>query len=428
MAVALMLAAFVLAILGTRNSLGWGLSAVLAIGYFNGVLRANFLSVWTTFMFDAAVLGMYLVFLARPEAAGIWKTPASRWLFLLCLWPSMLCLIPRNDMLVQLVALRATIWYLPVLLIATRLTSRDLQVITRVLAVLNLAAFAVGCYLYVVGVPALYPENAVTQIMYRSNDVAGGHHRIPATFLSAHQYGGTSGMTLVFLLGRLLQPGVSVLERTLLAAGSAAAVGGVLLCAARQPALAAGLMFLIAWILSGFSLRFGSVLVVLVGSAVFVALSDERLQRLQTLENSDEFGDRLEGSANAGFIDLMVDYPIGAGLGCAVGTSIPFFLADSAPEQIGLESEYSRLLVDQGMVGLGLWIGFILWMYNRPPKVASSPWRIGILMMYTGTGIAWMTALVGGGVLSSVPSSVLLLLQMGVLAAVRDSRGKGTAA
>ena len=103
----------------------------------------------------------------------------------LIVWPSLLCLVPINHFLIQCVALRATVWFLPVLLIATRLTTADLAVFARGMAVLNLVALAGGIYVYLYGVEALYPNNAITQIIYRSNDVAGyKYHRIPSTFLS----------------------------------------------------------------------------------------------------------------------------------------------------------------------------------------------------------------------------------------------------
>ena len=57
-----MLVAFAGVFLAMFRSLGWGFLAVLAVGYFSGVIRANFLGVFTTFMFDAAVLGLYLGF------------------------------------------------------------------------------------------------------------------------------------------------------------------------------------------------------------------------------------------------------------------------------------------------------------------------------------------------------------------------------
>src|SRR5262245_16438811 len=200
------LAAFVVALVGTVRSLGLGFATVFAAGYFNGVIRANFLGVFTTFTFDAALAGLYLGFFAgrSRDVAGLWSTPAGQWVLALIGWPALLTLVPVNDLLVQLVALRATVWFLPALLIATRLTGADLAVIARALAVLNLVALAGGLYVYVFGVQALYPRNAVTEIIYKSRDVAGWtFHRVPSFFLSAHAYGGAMLFTMPFLLDRL---------------------------------------------------------------------------------------------------------------------------------------------------------------------------------------------------------------------------------
>ena len=98
---------------------------------------------------------------------------------------------------------------------------------------------------------------------------------------------------------------------------------------------------------------------VLVGVGLVVARNDERLQRITTLEDSEFVSQRIAGSANEGFLELLIHYPFGAGMGSAVGTSIPFFLAHLAPEQIGLENEYSRILVDQGWFGLGGWLALL---------------------------------------------------------------------
>ena len=131
---------------------------------------------------------------------------------------------------------------------------------------------------------------------------------------------------------------------------------------------------------------------------------------------------RIHGkpARTSSFVDLFMDYPLGAGMGSAVGNSIPFFLASEAPEQIGMENEYSRILVDQGWVGLGAWLAFVGWLCARPPSArAKSPWRTGVIFMYSMTLATWMTAIIGTGTLSSIPGSVLLLSQMGVLVAVR---------
>ena len=141
------------------RSLGTGFLAVIAVGYFSGVIRANYLGVFTTFLFDAAVLGLYLGFFFRKSLrAGRVEAGLARPLVLfLIAWPAFLCLVPINYFLIQCVALRAAIWFLPVLLIAARLTTADLAVLARGLVVLNLVALAVGVYIYLYGVQVLYP-------------------------------------------------------------------------------------------------------------------------------------------------------------------------------------------------------------------------------------------------------------------------------
>jgi len=418
------LLAFLGVLVLTLRSIGLGLLGVFAVGYFNGVVRANYLSVYTTFMFDFALLGLYVGFLAGwpRETAEAFRNPAGRWVLLLAIWPVLLTLVPVNDFLVQLVALRATVWFLPALLVASRLRASGLVVIARGLAVLNLVALAGGIYVYRYGVEALYPRNAVTLIIYMSKDVGGfEYYRIPSFFLSAQAYGGAMLFSFPFLLDRVFGRGVGLLDRLLAAAGVAAAVGGILLCAARLPIVLFGVMMLIAWVVARLHLGIGALAVGLSAIGVVVAGTDERLQRATTLEDTEYVSERVQGSANASFVELMRDYPAGAGMGSSFGTSIPYFLADRAPVAIGLENEYSRILVDQGLVGLGLWLVFLGWHLHRPPPARLDvPWGLGIVFMYALVTTNWLTAFIGAGTLSSVPGSVLLLTQMGVLVRVRE--------
>jgi hypothetical protein len=411
--------------LGSR-SLGAGLAVVAAVGYVSGAVRANFLGVFSAFMFDAAVLGLYLAFFLGPHAPppAFWRSPVAARVTGLVAWPGLLAvLVPINDPLIQLVAFRAAVWFLPMVLVAGRLGDRDLVVLARALAGLNLLALAVGAYEYNNGIQAVFPRNAVTEIMYRSQDVAGGHHRIPATFINAHSYGGTMALSLPFLLGRLFDRRAGAVERAVMLAGVGAALGGVLLCAARQPVVMTVVTLLLMWALTGFSPKVGAGLGVLLAAGVYLALTDERFQRAGSLQDTKWVSGRVGNSANAGFFDLMLDYPLGAGMGSAVGTSIPFFLLDRAPKQIGLENEYCRIVVDQGWVGLGLWAAFLLFVYSQIPSVRAGPWGLGAVAMYATTATAWATALIGTGLLTSVPGSVLMLLSMGLVARGRDLPG-----
>jgi hypothetical protein len=418
------LTAFVLTLAATTRSLGLGLGAAIAVGYFNGVFRANFLGVFSTFMFDAGLLGLYAGVIVSHwhRMSRLWVGTGAGFVLFLILWPVVLTAIPVNDFLVQLVALRATIWFLPVLLIASRMTAADVTMLARVLAVMNVVALAGGFYVYTFGVEAVYPRNAVTEIIYKSKDVGGNeYYRIPSTFLSAHAYGGTMLYTLPFLLGLLFGPGVRRMDRALAAAGTAAAMAGILLCAARMPVVIFGLATLVAWVCTRFNVFVGGVAVGLVVTTLAVALTDERLQRATSLDDTEAVSERVRGSANESFFELLVDYPLGAGMGSSAGTSIPYFLADRAPVAIGLENEFSHIQINQGWVGLAVWLVFLVWMFAVPPLVRlEARWGLGVVLMYGLCLPIWATGFVGTGALSAVPQSVVLLVMMGLLFRIRE--------
>src|SRR5687768_14883736 len=98
------LLAFTAVFVATHRSLGWGILATVGIGYFNGLVRANVLGVHTTFMFDAALLGLYAAFFLgrRRGATAVWRGPAGHFALFLIAWPTFLSLMPVNDSLVQL--------------------------------------------------------------------------------------------------------------------------------------------------------------------------------------------------------------------------------------------------------------------------------------------------------------------------------------
>jgi hypothetical protein len=416
------LIAFLLALAGTQRSLGWGFVAVLAVGYFNGVIRANFLSVYTTFMFDAAVLGLYVAGLLGRDGSGLGTGAGEQFALFLIAWPVLMALVPVNDFLVQLVAVRATVWFLPVMILARRLTVHDLDVIARGLAVLNLCALAGGLYVYRSGVGSLYPVNAVTEIIYKSKDVAGSeYYRIPSTFLNAHAYGGAMLFSLPFLIDRAFGGRGGKLDRLLAIAGVVAALAGILMCAARSPVVVFVTATIVAWLAARMSPLIGVLGVGVLAAALLIAATDQRLQRAITLENTEAVATRVQGSVNSSFLALLADYPAGAGMGSSAGTSIPYFLADRAPVPVGLENEYSRILVDQGWVGLLAWLAFLVWLFHRPPPVRLGvPWGLGVVLMYSLTLTNWATAFIGSGSLSAIPMSVMLLIQMGILIRVRE--------
>ncbi len=91
------------------------------------------------------------------------RTEAGQFCLVLILWPIVLTLVPVNHFLVQLVALRATVWLLPLIFIVGQIKREDLVKISIAFAILNIVALGFSAYMYVNGVESLYPKNEVTR-------------------------------------------------------------------------------------------------------------------------------------------------------------------------------------------------------------------------------------------------------------------------
>ncbi len=185
-----------LALAGTywagKRSLGQGLVALLIFGYFYGILRANLLVVYSHFIFDAGLVGLYLSQYKNSNSADRPGSSTLRWwMAILVIWPMLMVLMPFQPLLVSLAGLRGGAFFIPILLLGGRLKEKDLLELSYGLAVLNIIAVFFGVLEYFGGVARFYPLSPVTLIIYASGDVAGGFFRIPAVFSSCHSYGGT---------------------------------------------------------------------------------------------------------------------------------------------------------------------------------------------------------------------------------------------
>jgi hypothetical protein len=412
-----------------RRSVGAGMVVLLAAGYGYGLVRAVVFDGFSHFIFDAAIAGLYAARL--PQASGLVRIPRLKplyqWVAFLIGWPFVALAIglalPVHP-LIQLVGLRAAMWFLPFLIIGTQVTWADLRVMTRALALLNLIALAFGVGEYLFGLETFLPHNAATALMYRSNDIAGyRYHRIPSTFVTAAGYGGVMVASWPFLAGRWAIPHIAFGEKLLLTAGLLAAGLGVFLCGSRTPVVMC--LLIVAFTVYQLRLQVHYVLlIVLLGAGVgYLVVGNERLQRFTSLRDSEAVTERLYSSANLGLIDLVTEYPMGAGLGSAFGTSIPSFLQRFAPDEpIGAENEYVRIGIEQGIVGLGLWIAFLGWFFTRTvlrsaPSVGLS-YPLTVFSVLISWGLAWL----GVGMLISIPSTAILLVQMGWLNRCAGSR------
>src|SRR3989442_11872014 len=157
-----------------RRSLVAGVLVVLATGYAYGIIRANLLETFSHFIFDAAVVGLYaaqLPNLMNPARNAPFRQ-LKRWVGVLILWPALLFLVPVHDPLIRLVGLRGSAFLLPFLLIGALLAREELNRLALGVAVLNFLAFILAGVEFFVGLEPFFPQNALTQLIYGSNDIA----------------------------------------------------------------------------------------------------------------------------------------------------------------------------------------------------------------------------------------------------------------
>jgi hypothetical protein len=125
--------------------------------------------------------------------------------------------------------------------------------------------------------------------------------------------------------------------------------------------------------------------------------------------------ERISFSVSMSFLDILMSYPFGAGLASAFGTSIPYFLEGTPGlhSQIGLESEYARLLLEEGVLGLATWVSLAVYSSFRRQSVhdlspTASAYLRALLLL------SWLTGALGTGALSSVPGSLLIFVAVGI--------------
>lgn len=429
----LCLAAFVFAYVAARRSLVAGIITVMTVGYFYGILRANLPDTYSHFIFDSAVLGLYLpqLFVKTSREEKRRMQMLRLWVGVLIAWPFLLFLIPVQDYAVQLVGLRGNIFLLPFVLLGARLKDEDFSKLALAFAVLNLIAFAFACAEFTLGVERFFPQNAVTELIYKSvidenyaNPDRSTALRIPATFTGAHAFAGMMVLTFPLLFGawvRLKERAGEQRRKNLLAASMVVSILGVFMAAARSPVvILAGILLMV--IRSGrMKAQVWALSFVMLAGVGWIVSSEERLQRFMTLQDIDFVSERIYWSVNESFLDLAVEYPMGNGLGGG-GTSIPYFLQGRviAPTNY-MENEYARIVLEQGVFGLCLWAAFVAWVFGRGTVRRADEWFLGRRLLWVACAAFFATGMIGKGLLTSIPGTALLLLGVGWIA-VRQPR------
>jgi hypothetical protein len=144
----------------------------------------------------------------------------------------------------------------------------------------------------------------------------------------------------------------------------------------------------------------------------YLIAGDERFQRFTTLQDTAFLSERWGGSVNEGFFELVGQYPMGNGL-AGGGTSVPYFLRANWKTGPLMENEYARLVLEQGLPGLALWILFIAWVLVRSPGRMRDSWALGRRLAWLTFVAAFFSGLLGMGMFTSVPQTVVMLMTMG---------------
>jgi hypothetical protein len=406
MSIALCAAAFALSFRAARHSLVAGLCAVIGVGYAYGIVRANIPDGFSHLIFDAGVVGLYAAQLWRPQP--VWQALRSdelrSWIFVLIAWPVLLFFSLRQDPLIQIVGLRGNVFLLPFIVFGARLTADDIYKLALWLSLCNLAAGALAAVQFVVGVEPFFPMNAVTEIIYRSKDLADyTAYRIPSSFSSAHAYAGTMVMTIAIIAGAWVQPHFGKWQARLM--GAALILFALILTTIFSGRLPGAYRF-----------RY----VVVLAAVGYLVAGEERLQRFTTLQDPEFLSERLVGSVNLTFFELAGKYPLGNGLGGG-GTSVPHFLQHRIRNVVTMENEYARILLELGLPGLIMWGLFIGWVFTRPNIRRTDMFYFGRRLAYVACACCFGMGLLGVGLFTSVPMTTLTFLLTGWLA-VREVR------
>jgi hypothetical protein len=322
------------------------------------------------------------------------------------------------------VGLRGSVLYLPMMLAGSRLREDDLRQLTFGFAALNLIALGFAGAEYVLGLERFFPVNAATVLIWASRDVAGGFYRIPAIFTTAHLYGGTMAFSAPYLIAGW-ERARTAKTRWFILMGIAAAFLGVLLSTTRVNILiCCGLAVMM--VLNGrMSARNRAVIGLVVLVMIGVALRNTRFQRFKDLSDTDYVQERISGSVNRGFFEILVEYPMGNGLGGG-GTNIPAFLAGQVRHPIGMENEYGRILLEQGVIGLLLWVVFVAWYISRFGSVfRKGPWATGRRLVWCVSLFQLGMSAIGTGLLTAMPTTPIFLLGLGWTATpIREEAGE----
>ena len=158
-------------------------------------------------------------------------------------------------------------------------------------------------------------------------------------------------MTLPLLIGAWATPGISNKKRVLILVAILVSILGIFAAASRVHIVVLGFVILATLVSNRIQRSRRAVILALVAVVAITVLSQARLQRISTLRDSSYVSQRVGGSVNSGFFDLLIEHPFGNGLGGG-GTSLPYFLENRVRHRVLMENEYARIMLEQTCIGL----------------------------------------------------------------------------
>lgn len=408
--------AFFATFIASRKSLVAGLTSVFAVGYSYGIIRANLTGLPVYFLFDAVVIALYLsqFVLVRDPDARAEAAQLHLWVMILLVWPALLMLVPGQDPLVQLVGLRGNVFLVPFLLLGARLRPNQIEKLAMILGVANILVVLLAAAQFILGVERFFPFSPVTELIYLSNDAGpGGQLRIPASFASAHAFASTMVITLPILVGGMLAARRNA-ARLFFSVAILCTMLGVFMASTRLYVGVLGGLLIYLMVAGGVFRRYRARWLIGLAILALVVASQERMHRFTTLFDVDFLTERVGWSVNRTFVDLAYQYPLGNGLG-AGGTSVPRFLEDRIRNRVILENEYARIMLEQGMVGLLIWVAFLAWMFMHSRPRRGEPWELSRRLFRFVVAAQFLTGLTGIGIFTAIPQAALLFLFAGWL-------------
>src|SRR5439155_12535109 len=84
-------------------------------------------------------------------------------------------------------------------------------------------------------------------------------------------------------------------------------------------------------------------------------------------------------------------------------------------DPVFIENEYGRILLEQGVLGLILWLAFIAWVLVAAWPARATQQYLGRLLLWCAVAFSFAGAPLGTGLFTAIPMTAILMLAGGWL-------------